>query len=430
MSVLRVVCWTWFAGVCGLMASAGEHRDPATAVEQCHAELWTKFVDEHGIIRDFVGELPTPEDCRLGRPNAIGWWSPIENGPMFTGLCLTAQCERARRTGAEADREQARKLVAGLLKCATVSDVPGFIARGVGSDGVCHYPMGSDDQTHPWFLGLATYALSELPTPAERAQVVQKLTEVALVLQSHGWMCPCDGAFRGQFRGGYRGHLFRDAVRYLYLLKMLSVVTGETAWQDRYLQALAEKPGGSTHTRLELCAQGWVVDREAIARLEETQLWIYVGCQSSLATLLRWETDAERQSQFRTGLLTNARLALPHVEAALTFDNDDRKVFGNANWRAVYSEWFPQETQADAERLARIVNVSMRGERKPYETRLMRNPLAGAAIVALAMSELQDAAPDARKRLAAAIAHYDYARLHMAEFFLAELAYYSLPESR
>lgn len=35
------------------------------AVEQAHAELWGRFVDSHGIIRDFVGELPTPEDCAL-----------------------------------------------------------------------------------------------------------------------------------------------------------------------------------------------------------------------------------------------------------------------------------------------------------------------------------------------------------------------------
>jgi hypothetical protein len=42
--------------------------------------LWGQFVDSYGIIHDFEGDLPTPEDCRLGKPNAIGWWSPIEDG--------------------------------------------------------------------------------------------------------------------------------------------------------------------------------------------------------------------------------------------------------------------------------------------------------------------------------------------------------------
>lgn len=57
----------------------------AAAVERAHGVLWSKFIGDDGLIHDYVGELPTPEDCQLGRPNAIGWWSPIENGPMFTG---------------------------------------------------------------------------------------------------------------------------------------------------------------------------------------------------------------------------------------------------------------------------------------------------------------------------------------------------------
>jgi hypothetical protein len=74
------------------------------AVEQAHARLWRERIDPYGVMLDYVGELPTPEDTRLGRPNAIGWWSPIENGPMFTGLYLPAACERARRTGRASSR--------------------------------------------------------------------------------------------------------------------------------------------------------------------------------------------------------------------------------------------------------------------------------------------------------------------------------------
>ncbi|MDP4659698.1 MAG: hypothetical protein NWS11_06680, partial [Opitutales bacterium] len=65
-------------------------RAEEPAIERAHAETWRRFIDGHGIVRDYVGELPTPEDCRLGKPNAIGWWSPIENGPMFTGMYLHA----------------------------------------------------------------------------------------------------------------------------------------------------------------------------------------------------------------------------------------------------------------------------------------------------------------------------------------------------
>lgn len=400
---------------------APAHTSTAAAVEQAHSELQRRFIDRFGIVHDYVGELPTPEDCRLGRPNAIGWWSPIENGPMFTGLYLPAACERARRSGAAADRDFARSLAQGLLKCASVSDVPGFIARGVGSDGTCHYPLGSDDQTHPWFLGLHAYVKSDIPTADERTAVVKKMTEVAAVLESTGWRCPCDGAFRGEFRGGYRGHLFRDAVRYLYLLRAMHDVTGDAVWLERYRRAAAEKPHGSDQTRGEICAVGYPQDREAIKYLDESQLWIYVGSQASLAKLIALETDDTLKARYRAGLAVNVEQARRAIAGSKAFDNRDTKVFGNADWRAVYSTWFPQPTQAEAARLAEIADKAKRGERKHYETRWMRNPLAACAISA----HSDDAAT--RAEIETALRHYDYAKLYMAELFFAECAYYTLP---
>jgi hypothetical protein len=54
----------------------------------------------------------------------------------------------------------------------------------------------------------------------------------------------------------------------------------------------------------------------------------------------------------------------------------------------------------------------------------MRNPLAAAAIVALS----GDGA--GRATIERAIRHYDYSKLHMSEFFLAECAYYALPVAK
>jgi hypothetical protein len=401
---------------------AAQAVDAPTAIEQAHSELWRRFVDRHGVIRDYEGELPTPEDCTLGRPNAIGWWSPIENGPMFTGLYLPAACERARRSGESADAAQARRLAEGLLKCASVSDVPGFIARGLGSDGVCHYPLGSDDQTHPWFYGLHAYLTSGLPTAEDHRRIVAKMTEVADVLESTGWQCPADGAFRGQFRGKFRGPLFRDAVRYLFMLRAMYDVTGDRVWLDRYLKARAERPTDSDKTRLEICAEGYPRDRAAIKHIDLSQLWIYVGSQGALARLATMETDAAARAQYQAGLAVNVRSALPAIDGYAKFDNRDTKRFGHADWRAVHAKWYAQATQAEAEQLAGIsADPKRRGERKGYESRYMRNPLAGAAIVALG----GDVA--SRDAILRAVRHYDYSKLHMAEFFFAECAYYALP---
>jgi len=133
------------------------------------------------------------------------------------------------------------------------------------------------------------------------------------------------------------------------------------------------------------------------------------------------ETDESRRTRLRAGLRANAAAALPAVAAHASFDNDDRKVFGNADWRAVYTTWYPQATQEDAQKLSETGDAAKRGERKYYECRFVRNPLAGAAIVAL----LGDGT--GRAAIERAIRHYDYARLNMAEFFLAECAFYALP---
>lgn len=399
-------------------------RAEEPAVERAHAETWRRFIDGHGIMRDYVGELPTPEDCRLGKPNAIGWWSPIENGPMFTGMYLHAVVERARRSGAASDREQARRLAQGLLKCASVSDVPGFVARGVGSDGKCHYPLSSDDQMHPWFLGLQAYLLSDIPTAAERAVLVAKVKEVAEVLQAHEWRVPCDGAFKGDFRGGFKGEHFRDAARYLHLLRATYEITGDAVWLERYRRALDEKPAGSAETRREICALGCPRDLSFIPNLERNQFWIYVGTQAGLARLAAVETDAPTKAAYRQGLVVTARSATPSVGTHVQFDNADQGFFGTADWRAAHPTWFPQPTQAEAERLARIVDPKKRGPRKNYEAAYMRHPLAAAAVVALAGEA------SARPQVLKAIRHYDYAKLNMAEFFFAEVAYYALPEAK
>jgi hypothetical protein len=397
------------------------HASTAAAVEQAHQQLWRGRVDPHGIIYDYIGALPTPEDCALGKPNAIGWWSPIEDGPMFTGLYLPAMCERARRSGDAADKAKARRLAQGLMKCASVSEVRGFIARGVGMDGRCHYPLGSDDQTHPWFHGLHAYCLSGIPSEGERGEIIAKMREVAEVLEISGWRCPADGAFKGEFRGAYRGRLFRDAVRYLHLLKIMHELTREEVWQARYQKALAERPHGTTEIRAQICAEGYARDREAIRRIDEYQQWIYVGSQAALAGLLRMERDAGIRAQYRAGLVANAQASLKALKAHREFDNRDAKVFGHADWRAVFTTWFPQPTQADAERLSRIADVTKKGERKAYEQRLMQNPLAAAAIAAFAV-EGGD-----REAIERVIRHYDYSTIKMSTFFFAECAWYALP---
>ena len=402
-------------------------RSTLEAVNEAHSALWSKFVDKHGIILDFAGEIPTPEDCAAGRPNAIGWFCPIENGPMFSGLYLPAACERARRSGDPVDKEQARRLAQGLLKCASVSDVPGMIVRGMATDGKSHYPLGSDDQTHPWFLGLYAYWKSGIPAETEKQEIVGKVREVANALEANGWKCPCDGAFKGQFRGQFKGEHFREAARYLFMLKAVHEMTGDAVWLERYKKALTERPGKQGLTRVEICAAGYEPD---IALNKWTRkwgphwTWIFVGSQASLKNLVEMENDAGIKAQFQAGLTVGAKEALGCIAEFDKFDNNDTKVFGSANWRQVYSQWFPQKTQADAAKLSEMADRKIEGERCNYERRFMVAPLASAAIVALAGD------PAHRDAIEKVIRHYDYQKLYLSRIFFAECAYYAYPAEK
>lgn len=396
-------------------------KQMAAVVEQAHDVLWTKFIGTEDLIHDYVGELPTPDDCQQGRPNAIGWWSPIENGPMFTGTYLVAMCERARRSEAEADREDARRLAKGLLTCASVSDVPGFIARGMGTDGKCHYPMGSQDQTHPWFYGLHAYAMSNIPDEKERKIVVAKMKEVADALHDADWKCPCDGAFKGQSRGDFKLFRHHGAVMYLSILRAMYDVTQDPVWLERYHRAMNERCPKTGKTRLEICAAGYPYDHDQIPNIDRALLWIYVSSQGALARLADSETDESTRSQFQAGLVINARGALAVIDAYKKFDNNDTKDFGHARWREGYPDWFPQKTQRDAEKMASKGDRKLLGQRKGYEASRMRHPLAAAAIIAQA--GYRDGFDEVRR----AICHYDYNKLNMAELFFAECAYYAMP---
>jgi hypothetical protein len=275
---------------------------------------------------------------------------------------------------------------------------------------------------HPWFLGLHAYLRSDIPTAAERAVLVAKVREVADVLEGNGWRVPCDGAFKGDFRGGFKGEHFRDVARYLYMLRATHEMTGDAVWLERYRQALAEKPAKSAETRQEISALGCPRDLSFIPTIQKGQFWIYVGTQAGLARLAAVETDPAVKAAYRQGLDVTARFALSSVDTHAMFDNADQGFFGTANWRAANPTWFPQPTQAEAERLAKIVDYKKRGPRKNYEATWVRHPLAAAAVLALSGGE------SGRAAVLKAVSHYDYAKLNMAEFFFAEVAYYALPE--
>jgi hypothetical protein len=206
------------------------------------------------------------------------------------------------------------------------------------------------------------------------------------------------------------------------MLRAMYDVTSDKIWLERYRKALSERPVKSDKTRIQICSEGYSPDREVTKGFEDWGLWCYVGVQGSLAQLIKMETDKSLVSQYQQGLDVNVKNSLVSIEAYKMFDNNDTKVFGHARWREGYTVWFPQATQADAKKLAdESGDKTKLGNRKSYECFYMRNPLAAAAIIALAGDGR------GREAIERAICHYDYSKINMSEFFFAECAYYALP---
>jgi hypothetical protein len=382
-------------------------------------------VDEHNVILDYTdldGRIirPTPQECREQKPSALSWGVPIEDGPMFNGLYLDALCNRWKRTGKEEDRAKARRLVDGLLRLASLGHTPGFIARGIASDGQTTYPMGSNDQTTPWLYGIWRYVREGLAEPAERARLVARFCEVVNVLDGNGWRMPCDGG-PSPSRGDFAKPTWEGAPRLLFVMKAMHEFTGDARWQERYLAAAHEHVGTAQRSRLEICRTGMVFDPGQGPRHSWT------GSEGVVCARALWEleTDPALRSAYAEGLRSSAELAAQSLPLCRKFDVDGTEHFEH-NWRVMNEAWKPQHSEAET---VAVANAGLRVQHRAsprlhLEKDYVREPCFAAWVITLC--------PDAtlvachREAICEVITHYRYDRLHLSQFFPVESAWYRL----
>ena len=389
-------------------------------VEQAHHEMWRRFVDRHGIIVDFTDldgrvELPTPAECREGKPNALGWFQPIENGAMFNGLYMDAAVERWRRTGADADAGSARRLMEGLLKLASISELKGFVGRGVSMDGISHYPMGSNDQTMPWFFGLWRYLDSGIATAFERERIVAKLVETAEAVAALGWRMPAERPFGT--RGSFAGFSFDTAPRLLFVAKLLHKVTGDPKWDALYRKSLDERGGKENASRRELCEKGMVFD------YAKTHNWTSCTVVGALRGLWEMEQEPGLKAGYARGLRASADLAAESLAEAFRFERADESVFSQ-DWRTpMMPLWQPQTTEQQAQEMAikQLSAFTKTAPRRQKETAWIREPVSAAWIVTLCPDE--EYVRTRKDEILRMASHFDYAKLYYCTFFWIEAAW-------
>ncbi len=392
-------------------------------VEEAHAEIWRRFVDQHGILLDFTDldgkvNYPTPEECRLGKPNALGWWSPIENGAMFNGLYMDAAILRWKYSRSDADATQARRLMEGLLKLNEISNVKGFVGRGLSTDGKSHYPMGSNDQTLPWLVGLWRYWESDLATANEKDRIKQHLVETVNEIERLGWKMPAEAPFGS--RGSFNGFHFDEVARLLFTAKLMHVLTGDEKWQSFYRQELERRGGEHNRTKREICEVGMAFF------YAKTHNWTSCTAVSALRGLWELENDAALKAIYARGLIASAKLAAESLPLAMQFDPQDSSVFLQ-DWRAsMLPQWKPQQTEVEASKLAeqQLREFMKTSPRRQRETAFIREPTSAAWIVTLCPD--REVVQSHQAAIEQVLGRYDYSRLYYSTFFWVEAAWWRM----
>jgi len=396
------------------------------AVEKAHTELWRRFVDEHNLILDYVGlkgEIvrPTPEECREMKPSALSWGVPNEDGPMFNGLYLDAACNRWTITKKEADRAKARRMIEGLIKVSTIGKTPGFIARGIATDGKTTYSMGSNDQTTPWLYGIWRYVRDGLARDeAEKKDLVRRFIEQVEVLDQNGWKMPTDGP-PSKYRGDFNKPTWEGAPRLLFVMKAMHVFTGDAVWQQRYIEAANEKVGKALRPRIDFCRQGMVFDPGQGPR----HSWTGSEGVICLRALWEMETDPALKAIYAEGLRHSAELSAKSLELISEFDVNGTEVF-NVDWRVMNGAWKPQASELEAVEVA-LAGLRLQHAASPrmhLEKDYLREPCFAAWVVTLCPD--REFVNTHRPAVEKVITHYDFRRVYLSQFFPVESAWWRL----
>jgi hypothetical protein len=408
-----------------VLTAQASSKAAAQAAESAHAEMWKRFIDPHNVILDYTSLdgsyiRPTPEEAREMKPSALSWGVPVEDGPMFNGLYLDALCNRWRLTHNEEDRIKARRLVDGLLFLSSVGQTPGFIARGVATDGKTTYPMGSNDQTMPWLYGIWRYITDGLAAPDERTKLVAKFVEMVEILEKEGWRMPCDGG-PSRYRGDLTHPTWEGAPRFLFTLKAMFKFTGDPRWQEKYLAAANEVIPNGEPTRLEVCRGGFTFDPRQGLR----NSWTGSAGVAPLRGLWELEEDPVLKAKYAEGLRASAALSATSLSLCEKFDVNGTEHF-EPDWHVMNEVWKPQTSEAES---AAIASAGLRVQSKASpRLHLEKDYVREVCFAAWVVTLCPDRAfvESHRPALEKAIAHYRFSGLYLSQFFPAEAAWYRL----
>lgn len=147
------------------------------------------------------------------------------------------------------------------------------------------------------------------------------MDEVINTIMLNDWKLPCDGNFKGQYRGDLKEKQYLEVTCYLFILRAMYELTHKDSWFGLYQKALFEYPNGSKKIRVEICASGYLTDTTLFRNLNKRQLWIYVKNQATLIKLASMEDNETIREFYSRGIVKNINNAIEVIEDYKNFDN-------------------------------------------------------------------------------------------------------------
>lgn len=406
------------------------------SIDLAHEQIWKRFMQEDGTILDYADRqgkviLPTAEQCNQNMPNALGWWSPIENGSFYAGVYMDGIVGRWESTKDPGAAIQAQKLARGLERLATAGSTPAFIARGFASDGKTVYPASSDDQSYPWFYGIWRYLKSGIPDDNEKARLGKLMEKLASEFEAIHWQIPSNRADFGFF-GGWDGDHCDANARLLFIIRATYDITGNQKWHDLYLKKSQEKRGKEGKSRIDLIAEGshYVAPGTTPSYPMNPPIWTSASTQAAVRALRDWETDAANRGKFESALQKNAQNAAAYLAQAERYNPEEANTMSfDINWEPLNDPkngWAPQKNVREGIKVGSNQWTPWKklSPRRIYENDYVRDPLCAFWIISLSDDPaLRD---KAKEKFASVSDHYRWDEMFTVSMFWAENAYWRL----
>lgn len=287
-----------------------------SALDTAWHRLFTEFRSERtGLIYEHCSDgdatrfLPRPDEIARNEPVATGWNTGMEDGVLNGCPFLLAAMARD-------DKAAFDKLYPALMRCATISGKPGFLARSISPfDGKSFYYNSSRDQYTlfvytMWRVQSSKFAAPEMKEEIRRVLVdIARYTEKCVTAENGYEILRFDGK-RGQVSQMWMADPNAPATNDCWDIPVIGGVSPHEAERLPMIYAAAFAVSGDKHWReLELRYA------DAAIRLAEMGLpsgmpgFTLYQMQASQRLLWECESDPVRKAKYLKLMQDTAKLA-------------------------------------------------------------------------------------------------------------------------